>query len=112
MGAPKGWLQGYLGGLVEKGEVFFLEQGDNIVGTCEVRKSTSAPAFADIGMAVSPDFRRQGYGTYMLNKAKAIAVEWGRHPICSCEKENVGSFKSISNCGFASKFQLLSITFN
>ena len=111
MRAPKEWLIGYIGGLIEKREIFTLEDGDKIIGTCEVRNSATAPEFADIGMVVSPDYRRQGYGTFLLNKAKTIALEWGKTPICSCEKDNVGSIKSIDNCGFVSKYQLLSIAF-
>jgi predicted acetyltransferase len=110
-GAPKEWLTNYIGELIEKKELFFLKNRDEIIGTCEIRKSTTAPEFADIGMIVSPDFRRKGYGTYLLNKAKTIALEWGKTPICSCEKENVGSLKSITNCGFVSKYQLISIVF-
>lgn len=63
-------------------------------------------------MIVSPDYRREGYGTYLLSRAKAIALEWGKIPICSCEKGNVGSLKSIHNSGFISMHQFLSITFN
>ncbi len=111
MGAPKGWLKVYIGGLIEKKEIFSLEDGDKIIGTCEIRKSTTAPEFADIGMVVSPDYRRKGYGTYLLNKAKTIALEWEKIPICSCEKDNFGSIKAISNCGFVSMYQLLSISF-
>ena len=109
--APKGWLKGYISGLTEKGEVFVFEKDNNIIGTCEVRSSQAAPECVDIGMIVSPDFRKKGYGTYLLYRAKQIAKEWGKKPICSCEKDNVGSFKSISNCGFISLHQLLSINF-
>ena len=112
MGAPKEWLVGYINGLIKRQEIFSLEDDGKIIGTCEVRKSTSAPEFADIGMVVSPDYRRKGYGIYLLNKAKSIALEWGKTPICSCEKDNVGSKKSINNCGFVSMYQLLSIDFN
>ncbi|MFT4537431.1 MAG: putative acetyltransferase [Saprospiraceae bacterium] len=112
IGAPKERLTGYIGGLIEKGEIFSFEKGDEIIGTCEVRKSTTAPAVADIGMVVSPDYRRKGYGTYLLYKAKTIALKWERIPICSCEKGNAGSVKSIHNCGFVSRYQLLSISFN
>jgi len=111
MGAPKEWLVGYIGGLIEKKEIFSFEDKDEIIGTCEIRKSTTAIGFADIGMVVSPDFRRKGYGTY-LNRAKKIALKWGKTPICSCEKDNIGSVKSIQNCGFVSMYQLLSISFN
>lgn len=112
MGAPKEWLVGYIGGLIERGEIFSLENEDKIIGTCEVRKSLTAPEFADIGMVVSPDFRRMGYGTYLLSQAKRIALEWGKTPICSCERDNTGSVKSIHNCGFVSLYQLLHIDFN
>ncbi len=111
MGAPREWLLGYIGELIERREIFSLENDNEIIGTCEVRKSTTAPEFADIGMVVSPDFRRKGYGTYLLNKAKIIALEWGKFPICSCEKDNIGSLRSIQNCGFISMYQLLTIVF-
>ena len=111
MGAPKGWLNTYIGDLIKKREIFFLENRGEVIGTCEIRKSISAPAYADIGMVVSPAYRRQGYGTYLLHRAKRKAIEWGKIPICSCEKDNLGSMKSISNCGFVSMYQLLLITF-
>ncbi len=111
MGAPKEWLTGYISNLVKKGEVYVLENNKTIIGTCEIRKSTTASDFADIGMIVSPDHRRKGYGTYLLDKAASISTEWDRQPICSCEKQNIGSLKSIQKCGFVSKHQLLSITF-
>ncbi len=73
-GAPKEWLVGYIGELIKKGEIFSLENSGEIIGTCEVRKSTTAPAYADIGMIVSPDYRQKGYGIYLLNSAKNIAL--------------------------------------
>lgn len=112
MAAPKEWLLGYIGDLIEKEEIFSLQKNNKIIGTCEVRKSISAPNFADIGMVISPNYRKQGYGTYLLNKAKSIAISSGRKPICSCEKENIGSLKSIENCGFINLHQLLAIDFN
>jgi GNAT superfamily N-acetyltransferase len=111
IGAPKEWLSGYVGGLIKGGEIFAFVDADTIVGTCEVRKSASAPKFADIGMVVSPDYRKQGYGTFLLHTAKTIAQEWEKVPICSCEKDNVGSLKSIQKCGFVSRFQLLDVSF-
>ncbi|MFK7925286.1 MAG: GNAT family N-acetyltransferase, partial [Bacteroidia bacterium] len=111
MGGPKDWLNAYLGDLLGKEEVFYLEQEGEIRGVCEVRRSTNNPNIADIGMVVSPDFRQKGYGTYLLGQAKAKAIEWGRSPICSCEKGNAGSMKSIQNNGFRSFHQLLLMEF-
>jgi GNAT superfamily N-acetyltransferase len=111
IGAPKSWLHGYLGNHLERGELFFLKQEDIIIGACEVRKSDSNNNVADLGMVVSPDFRRQGYGTFLLGKAKGVAQQWSRTPICSCEKDNIGSTRSIQQNGFRSMHQLLRVTF-
>ena len=111
IGAPKEWLAVYLGNLIERKEIFFLEKDDTIIGTCEVRKSKTAPQYADIGMIVSPDFRKQGYGTFLLHEAKKIAIQQGRIPICSCEKDNLGSLKAIHNAGFVSTYRLLTVNF-
>ncbi len=111
MGAPKEWLTGYVNGLIQKGEIFAFEKGNEILGTCEVRKSESDHQIADIGMVVSPFHRRQGLGTFLLGKAKEIALEWNRSPICSCEKDNIGSLKSIQKNGFRSIHQMLLLEF-
>lgn len=110
-GGPKDWLTRYLSNLMKKGEVFMLENEAEILGTCEVRKSTTNPKVADIGMIVSPTHRKKGLGTFLLGKAKAIAIQWEKTPICSCEKDNIGSLKSIQNNGFRSIHQMLSIEF-
>ncbi len=111
IGAPKPWLNNYVGNRIQDGELFYFENHNTIIGTCEVRKSPTNPIVADIGMAIAPEFRKQGYGTYLLHQAKLIAQGLGKEPICSCEKENLGSFKSISNSGFISLSQLLEIEF-
>jgi len=111
IGAPKSWLNGYLGNLVEKGEVFMLKDTDEILGTCEVRKSESDPRVAGIGMITSAQHRKKGLGSYLLGKAKEKSVEWHRAPICSCEKDNIGSLKSIQNNGFRSTHQMLLLSF-
>lgn len=111
MDGPEDWLRGYLGDLLEKGEVFVLERENEILGACEVRKSASQTEVADIGMVVSPAHRRKGLGTFLLGKAKEVALSWDRKPICSCEKDNIGSLKSIQNNGFRSIHQMLLLAF-
>lgn len=111
MGGPKDWLKGYLGNLIEKKEVFLLEKEGEILGTCEVRISESEPSIADVGMIVSPNHRRKGIGTYLLGTAKKIALQWHKTPICSCEKDNIGSIKSIQKNGFRTVHQMLLMKF-
>lgn len=111
MGAPKAWLNVYIGNLINRSEFFILEEGAEILGTCEVRKSESNPSVAAVGMVVSPEHRKQRVGTYLLGKAKEIALQWGRQAICSCEKDNIGSLKAIQNNGFRSIHQMLGMEF-
>lgn len=111
IGAPKEWLNQYLGNLISRGELFFLLQGSEILGTCEVRNSDSDVLVADIGMVVSKDHRLKGYGGYLLSKAKELAYDQGRKPICSCEAQNIGSLKSIHKNGFRSIHQILRLSF-
>ncbi len=111
MGAPKEWLTGYVSNLIEKSEFFILDNNQQIIGTFEVRKSESNFKVANIGMVVSPEHRRKGIGTYLLGAAKTKAIEWNRDPVCSCEKDNIGSLKAIQKNGFRSIHQMLSIEF-
>ena len=111
MGAPKAWLTGYVDDLIKKQALFVLNDGSKIMGTCEVRTSESQPTVADIGVIVSPQYRKKGVGTYLLGKAKTIAIQWNKKPICSCEKDNIGSLKAIQNNGFRSIHQMLLLNF-
>jgi len=110
-GALTEWSRGYFKNLIAKQALFMLKDQAEIQGTCEVRKSIYDKNVAHIGMIVSGQYRRKGLGTYLLGIAKDIAIDWNRHPVCSCESNNLGSLKSIQNNGFRSKFQILSIEF-
>ena len=111
MGGPKDWLKGYLTNLIEREELFVLENKEDILGSCEVRKSDSDTKTANVGMAVAPAHRRKGLGSFLLGKAKEKAIEWGKKPICSCEMDNAGSLKSIQKNGFRSIHQMLYMEF-
>ena len=111
VGAPKEWLNGYVSNLINQQEIYTLENHENIIGTCEVRNSSTNETVADIGMIVSPNYRKQGYGTYLLQQAKQIAEQNGKTPICSCEKGNIGSLKSIERSGLRSTQVLLNMQF-
>ena len=110
MDGPKEWLSGYLGNLIQRSELYFLNKGQEIIGGCEVRKSDSNADYADLGMVVSPAHRKKGLGTWLLGKAKSIALTQNKKPICSCEAENMGSLKAIEQNGFRSIHQMLLIT--
>lgn len=111
IGAPVAWLNDYLLNLISRGELFYLIDGTEVLGTCEVRLSDSDHRYADIGMVVGQKHRKKGLGTYLLGKAKELSYDSDRTPICSCEAGNIGSLKAIHKNGFRSIHHMLSITF-
>lgn len=106
-GGPKEWLSGYLSTWIERRGYFVFENEGEILGTMEVRKSKTVPNIAHLGMIVSPNHRKKGLGTFLLGKAKEIALDWNMKPVCGCDYDNVGSIKSINNNGFRSINQML-----
>ncbi len=109
VGGNKGWLDTYLQRLIDRSELFFLQNETEIMGTCEVRKSDTQPPYADVGMIVGEKFRCQGLGAYLLGEAARICGERGLTPICSCEASNHGSRKAIERAGFRSRHRLLEV---
>jgi len=98
--APEDWLRDYIGNWISRGEFFVLEKKNKIIGTLEVRTSDLNTKTACLGIVVSPEYRNQGYGTYLLGKGKTISKSRHKEPICSCDKENISSQKAIEKSGF------------
>jgi predicted acetyltransferase len=111
-GGPKEWLEGYIKDWINRGGCFILENTGEILGSFEIRKSDNHPEYANLGMIVSPNHRKKGLGTFLLGKAKETSLKWNLHPICGCDKDNIGSKKSIHNNGFRSVQQLLLLKFD
>jgi predicted acetyltransferase len=109
--ADRTWLEGYYALRIERQELYLWQTNEEIIGACEARKSDTQAGIGDIGMVVGISYRRQGVGAYLLNQAKEICYQQGLTPICSCEKDNVGSRKSIYKAGFVSKHRIVSVGF-
>ncbi len=110
LGADREWLSNYIEWWIKRGEFFFLEIDEEIIGTCEVRtgqlhehnleKEFAGRKVASLGIVISEQHRRKGYGTYLMGKAKQVARDRNYEPICSCDKDNIGSVKAIEGSGF------------
>jgi len=110
---PKDWLEIYYQRLINRQELYLWqdEATQTIIGVSEARKSETQPGMADVGMIVGKDFRKQGVGTYLLNQAKEQCYRQQLKPICSCEKDNIGSLKAIQKVGFVTKHRLVRVEF-
>jgi GNAT superfamily N-acetyltransferase len=55
--------------------------------------------YGDIYMAVAEPFRRQGYGSYLIQDLKRVCHEMGRIPAARCNASNVASRATLQKAG-------------
>lgn len=110
--ADKAWLTNYTEMWVQKEGIYYLALDDQLIGTCEFRRSDTQPGYADLGAIVSPKYRKQGLGSYLMKKGKQICYENKLTPICSCRFDNKGSRKMIENAGFLNSHLMIRIRLN
>lgn len=112
IGAPKEWLSGYFGDLIEKQELLGYWKDGQLIASGECRKFTEHQTkYADLGMIVSPDFRGQGIATDVLRALIKRAKSQQLTPMCSTEKTNLGAQKAILKAGFVTNHRLLQVAF-
>lgn len=105
------WLRDYSSSLIERGELFVLEREGDWLALGECRRSDTQHGIADLGMMVSPDFRRQGWGTRILILLIEYCDSIGLRPICSTTIQNTGARKAIERAGFAGRHRIMTIQF-
>ncbi len=99
----------YTKSLIENKQLFLFTNEMTIFGIGECRFSQTQPPFADVGMIVNKQHRRQNIGTTILIHLKQYCYENGRKPICSCDATNFASRKTIEKAGFYNSDRLLNI---
>lgn len=103
---------GYVDNLVSRKELFMVLEKDTIIATGECRLSDTQLSFADVGVSVNKEHRKQGLATKMLQQMALKAIEQDRHPICSTTIDNVGSQKAIERAGFYCSNIIFDMKFN
>lgn len=86
-------------------EIFFLvrESDNKLLGTIDIRLMLNEYLLnygGHIGYGVRPTERRKGYNSYQLYLALKFCLEKGIEKVLiTCNKENIGSAKSIMKAG-------------
>ena len=91
---------GYTENLIERNELYSIEDNSGIVATGECRLSDTQLKVADIGMIVHNAHRGKGLGAEVLHQLALKAQSMNRTPICSTTHDNIPSQKSIEKAGF------------
>lgn len=91
---------GYTENLLERHEMYVIEEAGELIATGECRMSDTQPQYADVGMIVKQSQRGKGLGAKVLSELAKLARSKGRLPICSTTVDNIGSQKAIRKAGF------------
>lgn len=91
---------GYTENLLQRQEMYLIEEAGELIATGECRISDTQPLYADVGMIVKQNQRKKGLGAKVLSELAKLAREKGRSPICSTTLDNIGSQKAIQKAGF------------
>lgn len=103
---------GYTENLVQRKELFVVRENHMLIGTGECRLSVSQSEFADVGVAVSTDFRKKGYATQILQQLVKKAQQVNRQPICSTTIDNIASKRAIEKAEFYCSHIIFKINFS
>jgi predicted acetyltransferase len=108
IGAPREWLEGYLGGLIAKQELFGAWQDGELIATGESRLSHEhQPGYADLGVIVAPSQRGRGLATQMLRELVDRNDARGLRSICSTQKGNTAAQTAIRRAGFRARNRIV-----
>lgn len=108
LGAPRSFLEHYVGARIERGELRWLEAEAGVLATGEVRLDGTQAEVAHLGLIVAADRRGRGVGTRLLRTLAREALDQGWRPICSTERGNGAARQAIERVGFRSSHRLLS----
>lgn len=78
---------------------YVLDEAGTIVATGGFTLHYNEP-FADLYMEVSPDCRRRGFGSLLLQHVKRECYLAGRVPAARCRRENAASRATLLKAGF------------
>lgn len=108
IGAPREWLTGYYGNLIDRGELFGSWKSGVLVATGECRgNDVYQKRYADLGVIVAKTERCRGLATRVLKRLVEVCRSTGRHPICSTERTNISAQKAIGRAGFISNHRIV-----
>jgi GNAT superfamily N-acetyltransferase len=97
--------------VIQNRAMFIFEQDNNFVGFGIFQRVIAGRPEFDIGMLVDKNYRRQGYGRYILRYLVDHCKSNGWRPIAGCAIENTASRRCLESIGYIARYRLLEFTF-
>jgi GNAT superfamily N-acetyltransferase len=92
---------------VEPTGEWLVEHDGDIVATGGIACHYNPP-YGDIYMEVGEPFRRQGYGSYLVQELKRVCYEMGKVPAARCDASNTASRATLQKAGLLPCARILS----
>ena len=92
--------------VITNNNLIIFEQKNTIIGFGIFQKTVPDFEWFDIGMAVHPDYRNKGIGSYIISYMRNYCEERGWRPSCGCNIKNIASKKTLEKAGIYSKHRL------
>ncbi len=98
--------------LNDTGNLWVLEVHNEVVGCGVSTRVIEGSNAIDLGMLISPKWRRRGYGSILMSKLANHMIETGLSPICGCAEHNVASRMTLQKAGFVTEHRLVHCEFD
>lgn len=97
--------------LKEDGLFLYKNETEELVGIGIMKRIITWKNDFDIGMVVSPRYRRRGLGSAIVAHLREHCISKGYHPVCGCSADNEASKRSLEKAGFVCDYRLLEFSY-
>ena len=111
IGAPRDFLNHYVGQRLERSEVLLYESDGDIICAGELRRDQQQAGISQLRLIVRKSDRGKGIGTQMLSSLVTRSRDEGLAPYCSTEITNLGARRAIERVGFRARHRVLRVEF-
>jgi RimJ/RimL family protein N-acetyltransferase len=96
---------------IQARQILLFEIGNRLVGF-----GIYSPVFPgrqdyDIGMLITPEYRKQGYGAFIIQYLINFCRQNGWNFSAGCDINNIGSRRCLEKAGFDARYRLLEFSF-
>ena len=96
---------------IERENIRLFESNNHLIGFGIFQRIMPNRPEYDIGMLVIPEYRKQGWGTLIVQYLADDCIFNNFRPTCGCAIENWGSRKCLEKAGFTSEHRMLKFEF-
>ena len=96
--------------VIENDNMLIFQQEEAVVGFGIFQRVIAGRPEFDIGMLVTREFRRQGYGAFILRYLMNYCEDLGYRPTAGCAIENLASRRCLERAGYKAQYRMLAFT--